>query len=213
MAQQRTQTECGGSVWWQASQLSPELEGGSSFATRTASLVFSSQKRSGIINKSTASLSWQRACILIAMPPYICSETLRWWEAHGSLCIFCSARELLCSPIAAWSQAARLGSSPGSHGDCWTPLHHLPQVCRERESRPLPRWDQSISLCYPESRPAIAPLCNSHGSPWLVIALTGSNPSIFKTSVLLRPRLAVFSLKSWFYNIVTCGSPAEIDNG
>lgn len=59
-------------------------------------ILFSSHKWSGIINKSTASLNWQRAPILIAVPLYIWSEMLRWWKAHASLCVFCSAREF-CS--------------------------------------------------------------------------------------------------------------------
>lgn len=144
---------------------------------------------------------------------------LRWWKAYASLCVFCSARELLCSPIgaqlctgclpAAPSEAARLESSLGSHGDCYTPLHHWPQACIE--NRPLLWWDQSLSLRCLESSPAIPPVYNSHGSPWLVIALIGSNLSLFKTSVLLGPRLAVFLLKTWFYNIFTCGIPTEID--
>lgn len=99
--------------------------------------------------------------------------------------------------------------SLGSQGHCCTPLHPWPQACIE--SRPLLWWHQNLSLFCLGSSPAILPAYNSHGSPWLVIALIGSNLSLFKTSVLLGPRLAVFLLKSWFYSIFTCGIPTEID--
>lgn len=75
-------------------RISPELEGGSSYATRTALLRSSSQMWSQIINNPTASLKWQRTCSLIAMLPCVWSKTLERWKAYASLCIFCSAREL-----------------------------------------------------------------------------------------------------------------------
>lgn len=201
-------------------RLSPELEGGSSFATRTTLPIFSSQKWSGIINKYTENLNWKRTCILIAVPPYIWSEMPRWWKAYASLCIFCSARELRSAAQLQLSCAQAACVQPGARqlglkaaldhtGTATHLLHHWPQACIE--NRPLLQWDQNLSLCYLESSPAIPPVNNSHGSPWLVIALIGSNPSLFKTSVLLRPRLGVFLLKPWFYNLFTCGIPTEMD--
>lgn len=121
--------------------LSPELEGGSSFATRTGLLVFSSHKWSGIINKSAASLNWQRARILIAVPPYIWSEMLRWWKAYSSVCVCVCVLQCqgisLCSPSAAelstgCPSAARLGSSPGSQGILHTSAPLAPGLHREQ---------------------------------------------------------------------------------
>lgn len=166
--------------------LSPELEGGSSFATRTGLLVFSLHKGSGIINKSAASLNWQRARILIAVPPYIWSEMLRWWKAYSSVCVcvFCSAREFLSAAQVqlSWAQAARVQPGLGAALDpreFSTPLHRWPQACIE--SRPLPWWDQNLSFGCLESSLAIPPGLCTIVSPWLVIALIGSNPSLYKT--------------------------------
>lgn len=88
-------------------------------------------------------------------------------------------------------------------------LHYWPEACIE--NRPSLWWDQDFSLCYLESSPAVPPSYNSHGSPWLVLALIGPNPSSFKTSTLLRPRLAAVLLRFWFCNLFTCGIPTEFD--
>lgn len=173
IAQQNVEAMSGGRLPSHA-RLSPELVRGSSFANRTGLLIFSSQKRSGIINKSTASLSWQRTCILVAMPPYTRSGVLSWWKAHASLCVFCSARELLWAQLQlSCAQAACV--QPRASSLAWKqpwitqgalhPLHHRPQACIE--NRPLLCWDQNLSLCCLESSPAIPPVYNSHGSPWL----------------------------------------------
>lgn len=123
--------------------------------------LFSSHKWSRIINKSTASLNWQRAHTLIAVPPYIWSEMLRWWKAHASLCVFCSARELRsAAPVqlsCAQAACSQAWNSPGSHREFYThtsaslaPGLHKEQAFALVRSEPLPllfRIQPSNSSC------------------------------------------------------------------
>lgn len=201
-------------------RLSPRIEGGSSYATRTTLLRFSSQIWSQIINKSTASVKWQRTCSLIVLLPCIWSKMLKWWKAYASLCVFCSAGNFALQPNYSYAvhklPACTLKQGNKAWKQPWIKtvttthlLHFWPEACIENS--PVLWWDQDFSLCYLESRPAVPPLYNSHDSPQLVLALIGSNPSVFKTSILLRPRLATFLLKSWFCILFTCCIPTEFD--
>lgn len=200
--------------------LSHELEGGSSYGTRTTLFRFSSQIWSRIINKPTASLKWQRTCRLIVMPPCIWSKMLKRWKAYASLCMFCSARELRfatklqlrCAQAACVRPEARqqgLKAALDQDGDYCAPSALLARGLHREQALALVRSGLLPLLFRIQSSSSSS--YDSHGSPWLVLALIGSNPSVFTTSTLLSPRLAAFLLKSWFCNLFTCGIHTEFD--
>lgn len=129
----------------------------------------------------------------------------------GELC-FATRLQLCCAQTACTYPEARqqgLKAALDRDGDYYTPSALLAWGLHREQ--PSLWWDQGFSLCYLESRPAVPPLYNSHGSLWLVLALIGPNPSVIKTSILLRPRVSAFLMKSWFYNLFTCDIPTEVD--
>lgn len=158
-------------------RLSPEVEGGSSCATRT----FSSQISGPIINKATVSLKWQRTCSLIVMPPCIWSKMLKWWKVYASLCVFCSARELrfatklqlCCAQAACVRPEARqqgLKAALDQDGDYYAPSALL--------ARGLHR-EQALALVRPGLLPLLFGIQSSSSSivqfPWLSVTSPCAN--------------------------------------